>query len=86
MALSLPGERSVAAAARANPFTVFVRWLARAQAARARRTALASLLELDDARLVDLGIARHDIVQALRNKGRGAGLTLSAARTRNARL
>jgi uncharacterized protein YjiS (DUF1127 family) len=86
MALSLHSERSVAAATPANPFAVFTRWLAKAQAARTRRVALAALLELDHSRLNDLGISREDVVQAIRNNGSPAGLTLNAARANNARL
>ena len=84
MALSLPGERSVAAAKPANPFAAFVRWIARAQAARARRVALSALLELDQARLSDLGISRDDIVTAM-TPGAHAVPVLNAARARNAR-
>ncbi len=65
MALSLPGERSLAAATPANPFAAFARWIAKAKAARTRRIALSALLELDHARLNDLGISRDDITAAL---------------------
>lgn len=85
MALSLFGERSVAAATPQNPIAVLGRWIAGVRASRARRHALNSLLELDDARLRDLGISRSDITDALRQR-RGFGLVLSAARARNARL
>ena len=84
MALSLPGERSLAAATPANPFAAFARWIAKAQAARTRRVALSALLELDHARLDDLGISRHDINVALASRGK-AGPVLNAARARNAR-
>jgi uncharacterized protein YjiS (DUF1127 family) len=84
MALSLPGERSLAAAASANPFVAFARWIAKAKAARTRRIALSALLELDHARLNDLGISRHDITAALAARGH-AGPILNAARARNAR-
>jgi uncharacterized protein YjiS (DUF1127 family) len=82
MALSLPGERSVAAAMPAHPFAAFLRWTARAQAARGRRKALSALLELDDSRLNDLGIYRNDIAAALASPG--LARTLNAARARNA--
>ena len=85
MALSLPGERSLAAATPANPFAAFARWIAKAKAARTRRVALSALLELDHSRLNDLGISRHDISAALAAKGRQAGPILNAARARNAR-
>ena len=84
MALSLPGERSLAAATPANPFVAFARWIAKAQAARTRRAALLALLELDHSRLSDLGISRDDIIAALA-PGAHAAPTLNAARARNAR-
>lgn len=85
MALSLPGERSLAAATPANPFVAFARWIAKAQAARTRRVALSALLELDHARLNDLGISRGDVVAAIASRGR-AGPILNSARARNARV
>jgi len=84
MALSLPGERSLAAATSANPFVAFARWIAKAQAARTRRVALSALLELDHTRLNDLGISRDDVVAALASNGH-AGPILNSARARNAR-
>lgn len=84
MALSLPGERSLAAATPANPLVAFMRWIAKAQAARTRRNALAELLELDNSRLSDLGISREDIAAALAQPTL-AGPTLNSARARNAR-
>jgi uncharacterized protein YjiS (DUF1127 family) len=84
MALSLPGERSLAAASPANPFVALARWIAKAQAARTRRHALSALLELDHARLSDLGVSRDDVLAALAAPAH-AGPTLNAARTRNAR-
>ena len=84
MALSLPGERSLAAASSANPFAAFARWIAKAQAARNRRVALSALLELDHSRLEDLGISRHDVTAALAARTQ-AGPILNAARARNAR-
>ena len=84
MALSLPGERSLAAATPANPFAAFARWIAKAKAARTRRVALSALLELDHVRLSDLGISRNDIAAALAAKTQ-AGPILNAARARNAR-
>lgn len=86
MALSLPGERSVAAGSHVNPFRALIAWFAQAKAARARRTALLSLLELDSARLRDLGITQADIADAMAaGQGRTAGMVLSAARARSAR-
>ena len=85
MALSLPGERSVAAAKPTHPFAALARWIAEAQAARARRTALRNLLELDAARLVDLGISRDDVAAALASRAFRPGAMLNTARARNAR-
>ncbi|WP_156460273.1 hypothetical protein [Devosia sp. Root635] len=85
MALSLPGERSLAAATPANPFVALARWIARAQAARTRRVALSALLELDHNRLSDLGISRDDVVAALACNSQ-AGSMLNAARARSARV
>lgn len=83
MALSLPGERSLAAATPANPFAAFAGWIANARAARARRVALEALLELDHSRLSDLGISRNDIDAAMAQPLR-AGQLLSAARSQSA--
>ena len=86
MAFSLPGERSVAAGSHVNPIRALNAWLARAKAARARRTALRSLLELDPTRLRDLGISQSDITEAMRaGNGRTPGMVLHTARARNAR-
>jgi uncharacterized protein YjiS (DUF1127 family) len=87
MALSLPGERSVAAGSPARPFGAILRWIVNAKRNRDRRVALNALLELDSARLRDLGISRGDIAEAMSaDKGRTPGMVLSAARARSARL
>ena len=85
MALSLPGERSLAAATPAHPFAAFTRWIAEVKAARNRRMALETLLQLDSDRLKDLGISRVDISEALARKDKTAMLGLNMARARNAR-
>lgn len=86
MALSLPGERSIAAATPANPVRTLVTILAGQVARRRQRKALSSLLELDSSLLRDLGVTRSDILDAMRaEKGRSAGMVLSAARARSAR-
>lgn len=86
MALSLPGERSVAAGSRVNPVRALVAWIARARALRARRKTLQELLALDPARLKDLGLKHSDIVDAMQaTNGRTAGMILNAARSRNAK-
>ena len=86
MALSLPGERSVAAGSHVNPIRALIAWFAQAMTARTRRTALVSLLELDQAQLRDLGITAQDVVEAMHARnGRTASMVLNAARARNAR-
>lgn len=86
MALSLPGERSVAAGSQSTPVGVVFTWIAQLKANRARRTALRGLLDLDTARLKDLGIERSDIAEAMAARnGRTPGMVLNAARARSAR-
>ena len=86
MALSLPGERSVAAGSHVTPIRRLFAWIAQVKANRARRTALRGLLDLDTARLKDLGIERADIAEAMTARnGRTSGMVLNAARARNAR-
>ncbi|MBU1306435.1 MAG: hypothetical protein KKF33_13070 [Alphaproteobacteria bacterium] len=85
MALSLPGERSLAAAT-PRPFAALLRWIGQAKAARTRRNALVALLELDHARLDDLGISRADIAAAMSRSASNPGHVLNAARARNARF
>ena len=84
MALSLPGERSLAAATPVHPFAAIMRWIVKAQAARHRRVALKALLDLDHSRLSDLGISRADVLLSLRGDNL-AERALNAARARNAR-
>lgn len=86
MALSLFGERTVAAGSRANPFGALLVWLTQVKANRARRAALLSLLELDSSRLRDLGITPADISEAMSTRtGMTSGMVLNAARARSAR-
>jgi uncharacterized protein YjiS (DUF1127 family) len=86
MALSLPGERSVVAGSHVNPIRALVTWFTQAKANRTRRTALKSLLDLDAARLHDLGITTQDVAEAMSARnGRTPGMVLNAARSRNAR-
>jgi len=66
MAYLLSGERPASAALSNTPFASVRAWLKRWRAARARRLALASLLEFDDHRLDDLGLSREDIIAALK--------------------
>ena len=84
MALSLSGERSIAAAASFSPFAAMTRGIVRLQAAHARRSALKDLLAFDTERLRDLGISRSDVVSALAGRGVTGGLSLNTARARNA--
>lgn len=85
MALSLPGERSVAAGSHVTPLGAFFAWFAQVKTQRARRTAVRGLLELDHARLKDLGISQADVAEALNARnGRSPGMVLNAARARSA--
>jgi uncharacterized protein YjiS (DUF1127 family) len=86
MALSLPGERSIAAASSAHPATAFRAWLAGFKARRNRAAGLRTLLEMDHDQLRDLGICRDDVVQAMSaGNGRTPGMILNSARARAAR-
>lgn len=86
MALSLPGERSVAAGSHVNPIRALIAWFTQVKANRTRRTALKSLLDLDASRLHDLGITPQDVAEAMAARnGRTPGMMLNAARARNAR-
>lgn len=86
MALSLPGERSLAAASPALSLRGFFARMARLKRARARSQALQRLLEMDADRLADLGIERSDIIDAMHaGNGRTPGMVLNAARARSAR-
>ncbi|QQR38166.1 DUF1127 domain-containing protein [Devosia rhizoryzae] len=87
MALSLPGERSVAAASPANILRMIPAWFAGQKAARTRRLALQRLLDMDPAQLRDLGISRGDIADAMQvGNGRTPSMVLNAARARSARF
>lgn len=85
MALSLPGERSVAAATPTTPLRALFAWIAKVMADRRRRTVLNSLLELDSDRLSDLGLSRADIHDAMQARtGRASAMVLNTARARQA--
>ncbi|MBW4653347.1 MAG: hypothetical protein KME20_09995 [Kaiparowitsia implicata GSE-PSE-MK54-09C] len=77
--------RPLAAAEPANLLVAFALWITKAQTARSRRAALLGLLELDRARLDDLGISRDDLINAMTSNAR-AGSILHAARARNSSL
>lgn len=83
MAYLLSSERPTAAAVRLHPLRALFRWLAEIRAARARRMALLSLLDLDNTRLQDLGVDRHDLLEALHDKTRNPGIALSQRRARS---
>lgn len=86
MALSLPGERSLAAGSHAHPARGFTAWIVRAFANRRRRIVLEKLMDMDDAILRDLGITRVDITEAMKaREGMTPGMVLNAARARSAR-
>jgi len=84
MAFLLSGERPNVAALSANPLARLWRWLGSVTAARAKRTALLSLMELDDHRLEDLGVTRQDLFDAMRHPG-AVGHRLSTRRAQSAR-
>jgi uncharacterized protein YjiS (DUF1127 family) len=65
MAYSLIGERPRTAARPLRLLAGLFARFYRAAAAYRRRQMLDTLLELDDYRLRDLGISRHDIAEAL---------------------
>ncbi|KFL28167.1 hypothetical protein JP75_24915 [Devosia riboflavina] len=85
MALSLPGERSVAAATPTTPLRAFFAFVAKVNADRQRRTVLKSLLELDSDRLRDLGLSHADIHDAMTaQSSRASTMVLNTARARQA--
>ena len=59
-------------------------WISTAKVNRARRGAYRALLALDDHRLDDLGIARHDLFDAMERPAR-FGTELSFRRARRSR-
>lgn len=86
MALSLAGERSISAATPLSPLRAVFAWFAAARRNRARRNALQGLLELDSARLNDLGINRSDIHDAMAaSQARASVKILDDARALSAR-
>ena len=86
MAHLLSGERpELAAASTTHPLKALVNWFAKARNARARRIALTSLLDYDQARLDDLGINRQDLFDALESPSQRAGLRLAQRRAQSAR-
>ena len=85
MALSLPGERSVAAAMPTNPLRAFFAIVAKVNADRKRRAVLKSLLELDADRLRDLGLSHADIHDAMAARNaRNSTMVLNSARAKRA--
>ena len=67
MAYSLSGERPSAAAWPTSLVASVLGFVARAANARRQRVALATLLEMDEYRLWDLGISRSDLNRAVRS-------------------
>lgn len=80
MAYLLSSERSTIAVAPFNPFHAVATWLRTTAELRAKRKALQELLEMDEDRLLDLGLTRQDIVDSLHG-----GPSLSARRAARAR-
>lgn len=86
MAHLLSSERPISATASSlNPIRVFAGWMARAQAERARRRALATLLDYDQEQLDDLGIDRQALLEALKLPRSRAGLRLAQRRAETSR-
>jgi len=85
MAYLLSSERSTAAAPAKNPLAGLARWFEKSRKSRAQKLALATLLELEDFRLDDLGISRQDVLDAIENPDRRAGAHFSARRSVRAR-
>jgi len=80
MAYLLSGERSNTAAASTTPFKAVANWLRAGAKTRVQRNATRALLQMDEDRLLDLGLTRQDIVDALHG-----GPSLSARRAERAR-
>ena len=83
MAYLLTGERPDAVAF-SSPFLAGIAgWLGKVRNQRARKVALSDLLEYEDYRLEDLGLSRHDILEAIRHPA-PASPTLTARRAARA--
>lgn len=81
----LSSERPSMAAASSNPLSTLAKWFAKMRASRARRVALQSLLDFDNARLDDLGINRQDLFEALESPSQRPGLRLAQKRAESSR-
>lgn len=81
----LSSERPSMAAASSNPLSALAKWFAKMRANRARRVALQSLLDFDNARLDDLGINRQDLFEALESPSQRPGLRLAQKRAESSR-
>ncbi len=81
----LSGERSALAAAPTHPLRALANWFVGLKTRRARRTALLTLLEYDEARLEDLGVNRQDLFEALDSPSQRPGLRLAQRRAESAR-
>jgi|GEM_PF-466512 len=84
MAYSLVGERPRAAASSRPLLWGLFAFVQKRARARAERLALARLLEMDDARLDDLGLVRQDIRLAMAAARLRTG-SLNGVRARRAR-
>jgi uncharacterized protein YjiS (DUF1127 family) len=74
MAFLLSSERPAVADSSPISFAAFAHWLRMANAKRARRTTLQSLLDMEEFRLDDLGINRQDLIEAITAPQHGAAL------------
>jgi uncharacterized protein YjiS (DUF1127 family) len=81
----LSSERPSMAAASSNPFVALVNWFTKGRARRSRRVALESLLDLDTARLEDLGINRQDLFELIDAPSQRPGLRLAQKRAESSR-
>ena len=79
---SLFDERPDEAASSFAPLKALYAWVENLRAKHAQRVALSNLLDFDQALLDDLGIDRHDVVEALSHPLGRAGHDLAARRAR----
>jgi uncharacterized protein YjiS (DUF1127 family) len=84
MAFLLTGERPADAALPGHPLSGLIGWLRTARTAHHQRVTLRTLLEYDEHRLDDLGISRHDVLDAL-SRADHSGKQLASRRARSAK-
>lgn len=84
MSYSLSGERSAVPALLHALLRSILASLARRRTARKQRMVLSALLEMDPARLDDLGICHLDVAEAIRTPQRQPGELLARRRSSRA--